>query len=300
MIEDKNTREIETADQPLVSVLMTAFNRRLYIGEAIESVLNSTYTNIELIVVDDCSSDNTFELAKRYAEKDDRLHVYRNETNLGDYPNRNRAASYAKGKYIKYLDSDDVIYPHGIAVMVACMEKFPDAGFGLSQNAFGDQLHPIRLDPRESYLRNFLTEDVFGRAPGSSIIKTQAFIDSGGFSGMRQMGDYEYWLSLAQKYPVVTLPKDLVWDRVHGEQEQFLDSAADKEVMWVNVAKSALDSSSCPLSQSEKEMAHRRLDTDLKKTFWKLLIRYGQIKSAMIYRSKLELSWGLLFSLQAK
>ena len=52
------------------------------------------------------------------------------QTNLGDYPNRNKAASYAKGKYIKYLDADDLIYPHGLEVMVHTMEQFPKAGLG--------------------------------------------------------------------------------------------------------------------------------------------------------------------------
>ena len=90
---------------PLVSVLMTAYNREKYIAEAIESVLASTYSNLELIIVDDCSKDNTLQIATNYQAKDDRIKVYKNEKNLGDYPNRNKAASYAKGKYLKYVDS---------------------------------------------------------------------------------------------------------------------------------------------------------------------------------------------------
>ena len=70
--------------------------------------------------------------------------------------------------------------------------------------------------------------------------------------------------------------------------------------MWVNVVKSALSGGNCPLSDIEKDMALRKLNRDLKKTFWKLMIRYGQIKSALVYRKKLGLSWGLLFSIYAK
>ena len=88
--------------QALVSVLMTSFNRDKYIAEAIDSVLASTYQNWELIIVDDCSKDKTVEIAKSYEAKDNRIKVYVNKKNLGDYPNRNKAASYAKGKYIKY------------------------------------------------------------------------------------------------------------------------------------------------------------------------------------------------------
>src|SRR5258708_39815278 len=100
---------------PLVSILMTAYNREKYIAEAIESVLTSSYTNFELIIVDDCSTDNTLTIAKSYEKNDARIKVYLNEKNLKDYPNRNRAASHAKGKYIKYLDYDDKINNWGLA-----------------------------------------------------------------------------------------------------------------------------------------------------------------------------------------
>src|SRR5450631_849992 len=110
---------------PLVSVLMTAFNREKLIGQAIESVLASTYSDLELIVVDDGSSDSTVEIAKDYAAKDDRIKVFINEKNLGDYPNRNRAASHAKGKYIKFVDSDDKLFDFSLEYCVSQMEKYP-------------------------------------------------------------------------------------------------------------------------------------------------------------------------------
>ena|SRR5674476_1029541 len=88
---------------PAVSVLMTAYNREKYIAEAIESVLAQTFTDFELVVVDDGSKDHTVDIARRYS-KDPRVSVHINEKNLGDYPNRNRAASLARGRYLKYLD----------------------------------------------------------------------------------------------------------------------------------------------------------------------------------------------------
>src|ERR1044072_333802 len=103
---------------PIVSVLTTAYNREKNIGQSIESVLASTLTDFELIIVDDGSKDRTVEIEKKYAQIDARVKVYVNEKNLGDYPNRNKAANYAKGKYLKYVDSDDVIYEHTLEVMV--------------------------------------------------------------------------------------------------------------------------------------------------------------------------------------
>src|SRR5436853_5775843 len=109
-------------DKPLVSVLMTAYNREQFIGEAIESVLSSTYKNFELIIVDDCSGDSTVSIAKDYGRKDSRIKVYVNEKNLGDYQNRNKAATYASGKYLKYADSDDKLFPDGLNYCVRVME----------------------------------------------------------------------------------------------------------------------------------------------------------------------------------
>src|ERR1700730_17371732 len=97
-----------------VSLLMTAYNREKYIGQAIESVIASTFQNWELIIVDDGSKDKTVELAREYERSDSRIKVYLNEKNLGDYPNRNQAASYARGKYIKYIDADDSLYYWGL------------------------------------------------------------------------------------------------------------------------------------------------------------------------------------------
>src|SRR5690348_3619706 len=78
----------ETSTSPIVSVLMTAYNREKYISQAIESVLRSSLTNFELIIVDDVSKDRTVEIARNYAAKDNRVLVFVNEKNLGDYGNR--------------------------------------------------------------------------------------------------------------------------------------------------------------------------------------------------------------------
>jgi glycosyltransferase involved in cell wall biosynthesis len=116
---------------PLVSILMTAYNRELFIREAIESVLKNTYQNFELIIVDDGSKDQTVNIANDYAQKDCRIKVFVNENNIGDYPNRNRAASYAKGKYIMFCDSDDSLIQNGVERCIESMFKFPTAKFGM-------------------------------------------------------------------------------------------------------------------------------------------------------------------------
>ena len=209
--------------QPLVSVLMTAYNRELYIAEAIESVLASTLTDFELIVVDDCSTDNTVEIARKIALKDNRVKVYLNDKNLGDYANRNKAASYASGKYIKYFDSDDIMYPHCLQVMVTGMEKFPQAGYGLSATGHGNFPLPVCISPEETYLENYGLYDHFLRAPGSAIIKRSVFEAVGGFNEtIQSLGDMDMWMRLAQKYPLVKLQFAIYFAREHQQSESTL------------------------------------------------------------------------------
>lgn len=206
--------------EPLVSVLMTCYNREKYIGQAIESVLASDYRNLELIIVDDVSKDGTLAIAKTYAAKDSRVHVYLNEKNLGDYPNRNKAADYAKGKYLKYVDSDDYIYPWGLSALVRMMEGFPEAGWGLcSLLQIPQRPYPFLLQPQEAYEYHYCGPGLFHKAPLSSIIKKEAFSEAGGFSGSRMVGDFEMWHRMALRYPVVLMPDGMVWYREHAGQE---------------------------------------------------------------------------------
>ncbi len=116
---------------PLVSVLITVYNRERFLAAAVDSVLAQTMQDFEAIIVDDGSTDGSVEIARNYAARDNRIRFFRNEKNLGDYPNRNRAASLATGKFLKYLDSDDILYPHSLTIMIEAMRAHPDcrAGF---------------------------------------------------------------------------------------------------------------------------------------------------------------------------
>ena len=116
---------------PLVSVLMPSYNRSALIKEAIESVLNSGNSSFELIIVDDASTDDTVAIAQACAAKYDRIKVFVNEKNIGDYANRNRAASYATGKYLKYVDFDDRLLKGGLQYCVACMEQNAKADWAM-------------------------------------------------------------------------------------------------------------------------------------------------------------------------
>ncbi|MEP6596323.1 MAG: glycosyltransferase family A protein, partial [Ginsengibacter sp.] len=206
-------------NNPLVSVLMTAYNRKKYIAEAIESVLTSTYTNFELIIVDDCSSDNTAAIAKSYGEKDNRIKVYVNEKNQGDYPNRNIAAGYASGKYLKYLDSDDKIYPDGLNYCVENMEKYNSADWAIIYPA--DIMEESVIISKKAIESHFFEQPFLKIGPGGTIINRDFFFKIGMYPTLYGPANDMYFnLLAASKGNVLLLKNNFLFYRLHDGQEQ--------------------------------------------------------------------------------
>lgn len=105
----------------MVSIIMPSYNTAKYISETIESVLAQTYTNWELIIVDDCSKDSTDEMIKPFLN-DSRIVYIKNDKNSGAAVSRNRALRKAKGKWIAFLDSDDLWFPEKLEKQIRFME----------------------------------------------------------------------------------------------------------------------------------------------------------------------------------
>jgi glycosyltransferase involved in cell wall biosynthesis len=124
---------------PLVSVLMPAYNAAAFLDLTIESVLNQKFSDFELLIIDDCSQDNTFEIANKWVLVDDRIQIIRNSSNLGIAGNRNKAVSLARGKYIAWQDADDISFPDRLALQSAYLELNPDVGIvGGSMEIFSE------------------------------------------------------------------------------------------------------------------------------------------------------------------
>lgn len=124
---------IESADSPYtvhdtekVSILMSNHNSEKYLKVAIESMLNQTWRNIELIITDDCSTDGGRDVIAEYAKKDPRVIYYQNETNMGTYRNRNNMLKICTGDYITVHDSDDWSHPQMVEHQVRHLQKNPD------------------------------------------------------------------------------------------------------------------------------------------------------------------------------
>lgn len=205
--------------KPRISVLTTVYNRQDFIAESIESVLAQTEGDFELILVDDCSTDSSMEVIKRYST-DKRVRVYRNERNLGDYGNRNYAASLARGEFMKYHDSDDIMYPHCLELMLSSLSAEPKAAFAFTASrAWTGGPAPMLLTPELAFEREFLGIGLFNGGPANALFRTDVFREMQGFEDIGAGSDHLFWMRACSRHSVLLTYTDLFFYRVHQGQE---------------------------------------------------------------------------------
>lgn len=238
-----------TGSSPRLSVLMTSYNREKYIQEAIESVLAASFTDLELIIVDDGSRDRTVEIARSYAAKDSRVKVYINEKNLGDYPNRNRAASYAQGEYLMYVDSDDLILKEGFEACVAAMDARPEVSFAMRY--FGDVPVPTYLDPETAIRKHFFEKPFLTIGPGGTIMRRSFYKRMNGYpEKYGPANDMYFNLAAAATAGVLLLPFEFSYYRLHEGQE--INNKFGYLYHNFNYLRDALAELNLPLSDKDK------------------------------------------------
>lgn len=264
-------------------MLVTVFNRAKFVQETLESILASTYSDFEVIVSDDNSTDSSLDIANRAAQADQRVIVLRNEKNLGDYPNRMSAAKHARGRYLKYLDSDDIIYPHSLAIMVESIERYPEAALALAHSMPEDKSpYPLRLTPQEAYRKHFLGRGCLSCGPSGAIMRREAFEAVGGFRPeWGVLTDIDLWYRMAARWPTVLLPPGLVWWRRHEGQEftkSDAESAYLKHGYELDIA--ALTIVTCPLSGQDQEAAVTRRRQHMARRIFSIAGRQRDLKLA--------------------
>lgn len=180
-----------------VSVLMCAYNGQKDIKEAIDSILNQTFTDFEFIIVNDCSTDNSAEIINSYT--DNRIKLLTNETNLGLAASLNVGLKEAKGEYIVRMDSDDISLPNRLQTQVDFMDAHPNIGVcGGWIKVFGDANYFWRPKTNAEYLRCKLLFNTPLPHPTwiirHSIIKQHNLYYS---QTMRRAQDYDYLIRMS-------------------------------------------------------------------------------------------------------
>lgn len=226
---------------PLVSVICPSYGHSDFIGEAIASVLQQSVSDWELIVVDDCSPDNSHEIVTQFADQDPRIRAVVNPENLGTYGTLERARKLARGRYVAVLNSDDLWQPEKLELQINALQQYPAANFsfapGVRVDATGarigeDDLHgDWPLDEHPHQLPNLLSEN---RILASSVLFRAQGLRF--HSPMRYSGD---WLVLLRAGKGVAVPQPLSCWRIHGHNTFVRSPKQVQEEIHVRMAIAA-------------------------------------------------------------
>lgn len=218
---------LSEAVHPLVSVVMPAYNARPFIDDAIRSILNQDYPRIELIVVDDGSTDGTPEAAERWG---DRVRVLRRQ-NAGPAAARNQGMAAARGDFIAFLDADDVWLPGKVSMQAGYLQDHPAVGvvfggfsrwYAQADGSFGAPPSPVNLDrplklvPAHSgwIYRDMLLDSVICII--TAMVRRSVVETVGGFDETLATGeDYDFWLRVSRQFRVAELDRTLAYYRMH-------------------------------------------------------------------------------------
>ena len=225
--------------QPRVTVCIPTYNGGPYVAQSIESVLSQTYSNLEVLVVDDASHDDTASIVRQYARDDARVRLVINENNLGLVSNWNRCVELSTGDWIKFVLQDDLIEPECVAKMIevppasalfrVCKRRFLFDRVGAEVEKLYDPYHvtwsmekifPGLTDiPAKSLceaIRKCGTVNFIGE-PTAVLINRKMFTRYGGFNkNLVQLCDLEYWLRIGVNTGLTYVPETLATFRVHS------------------------------------------------------------------------------------
>jgi glycosyltransferase involved in cell wall biosynthesis len=229
-----------------ISVCIPTYNGAKYLAEALTSVLNQTFTDFELIVVDDCSTDNTAAMVQSF--RDDRLKYVQNPTRLGLVGNWNKCIELSSGQYICIFHQDDVMLPENLAEKIKVLEENPTVGLVYSEviqiNAEGQivlgwwyfkpEPRPEVVQAGSKFFETLLLGPNIVCCP-SVVLRRECFEKLGGFdSRLPYTADWEMWLRVALFYDIAYLVKPLLHYRRHAQNEtlKFLGGVAELEQFY--------------------------------------------------------------------
>lgn len=201
----------------LVSVVMPVYNSANYLQEAIQSILRQTYQELELIIVDDGSSDISPQLIREYQALDERvrpLFLGRDSQRYNGGHATNQGIALARGDYIARLDSDDIALPHRIESQLNWIRRTGCDICGSNGDAFGDREYPYRFPSGHEAIKNELLFRIC--LFGSAVMMRAHIARNHPFATRSGCDDYEYWTRLASHYRLGNVPEVLLRYRYHN------------------------------------------------------------------------------------
>jgi glycosyltransferase involved in cell wall biosynthesis len=180
----------------LISVIMPNHNGGEYIGRAIDSIIAQTYTHWELIITDDASSDNSMALIKEKAEGDARIQYFSNDENLGAAATRNFCIEQASGRYLAFLDSDDVYYPEKLERQIELLKEKDAVACVSWYNLISESdkyLGTFKPDVKVLYYKDLLRHNYIGLL---TILLDRKFLGEISFPDIKVAEDYALWLQI--------------------------------------------------------------------------------------------------------
>lgn len=235
---------------PKISVIMPVYNGERYLKEAIESILNQTFSDFEFIIINDCSSDKTEEIIKSYT--DERIVYVKNEKNMGVAATLNKGLAKAKGEYIARMDADDISLRERFKTQVDFMDKNADIGLcGSWVEFFGEKSGIVRLTTDKKQAK---TDLIFSSCIAHpSVMMRKAVIEKHNLkykTEYEQMEDYALWYNFAKCTSVVSLPVVLLKYRCHSSQvtQNYTEEFEEK---YKNFKRKILDDLNVDYSEDE-------------------------------------------------
>lgn len=278
---------------PLVSVCIPTFNGARYVAAAIGSVIRQSFTDFELLVSDDGSSDDTLEAIRSFS--DSRLRLVANERRMGLVGNWNRCLALARGKYVTLFHQDDVMAQGNLAAKIAVFDNYPDVGLVYSDirqiNESGLVIggHYAPQPASDLTMPGWMLYEMTA-AHGNTIacptvmMRGECYQRLGGFEpDLPFATDLEMWLRIASCYDVAYISTPLVLIRIHSEQETARFSGTGRDYAdCLRVYKRTFERK-LPVSYAQYAFrAYRTLATQaIRMARWKL--RQGQVGNGLRY-----------------
>jgi len=213
--------------QPLISVVLPVYNVEKYIGEAMDSILNQTIQDFEILVIDDCSTDNTFLIAEAY--NDNRIKIIRKERNRGLIHSLNLGFSIAKGKYIARMDGDDISHPFRFEKQLSVLDNYQDisiCGCWLQCFGFSDKI--IKRKKIHSEIVAALLEHC-SMSLGTVMMRNELLNNYPFVESMVHIEDYDFWSRVCWDKKMHNIQEVLYYYRVHNKQVSKLYNGIQKK-----------------------------------------------------------------------